>query len=162
MNINNIKKNIVNSDIPNNIKKYSTNNTVTLNNELNDEKQIDKKLLAENIKLLSKQECYIIFNLITQDTDKWTENNNGIFINSNNIKFETLRNINEYVNKIIKNKKKYLNKSIIVETEHIYNNNESNQLLKLSNYEKSIVKRNNYINEQQKFKNNNWFIKKEI
>lgn len=144
------------------IKKYSTNHIITNTIPTINNSPIDKKLLVENIKTLSKSECLIIFNLIRRDTDKYTENNNGIFFNSNNIKPDTLELINTYVSKIISNKKKYNNKSIIVESDTNYNVSEHHKHLKLSNYEKSIVKRNNYINEQQKFKNNNWFVKKEI
>jgi len=144
------------------INKYSTNHIVTNNISTDNNSPIDKKLLVENIKTLSKSECLIIFNLIRKDTDKYTENNNGIFFNSNNIKQNTLELIDNYVNKIISNKQQYNNKSLIVESDTNYNISEYSSPLQLSNYEKSIVKRTNYINEQKKFKNNNWFVKKKI
>ena len=45
----------------------------------------------------------------------------------------------------------------------VNNDSEQNQSnIKLSNYEKAIIKRNHYMIEQKTFKNNNsWFVKKD-
>lgn len=54
-----------------------------------------KKELLKNIKSLSKNEHIQIFYIIKSADIKYTENNNGIFININNIN-------NEILNKLIK------------------------------------------------------------
>lgn len=169
--------NSTNNSIP--IKQYNSNelddivtngNINELDNVVNDGNSneqnqpiIDKKILREKIKLLTKNECIIIFNMIKKNTNKYTENSNGIFINMDYLDNGTLIKINTYVNKITQNK---LNTDMIVvedgistvtnETDH----NQSN--IKLSNYEKAIIKRNHYMIEQKTFKNNNsWFVKKD-
>ena len=145
------------------IKQYNTTTTnkqkdISLNIEL-----IDKKILREKIKQLSKNECIVIFNMIKKNTNKYTENSNGIFINMDYLDNETLIKINKYVNKITENK---LNTNMIVVEDGVsIVTNESEQIhsnIKLSNYEKAIIKRNHYMIEQKTFKNNNsWFVKKE-
>lgn len=180
---NNKKKNIINmseiDDCINNsnnnsipIKQYNTNelddivnngNTNEQNTKLQNQPIIDKKILREKIKLLTKNECIIIFNMIKKNTNKYTENSNGIFINMDYLDNGTLIKINTYVNKITQNK---LNTDMIVVEDGIStvtNDAEQNQSnIKLSNYEKAIIKRNHYMIEQKTFKNNNsWFVKKD-
>jgi len=99
--------------------------------------------------------------MIKKDTDKFTQNNNGIFINLDKLTNKTLLEINNYVNTVTKNKFK-TNDIIVNEICNSVNISSSQSKIKLSNYEKSIIKRNNYIEEQKNFKNsNNWFIKKD-
>ena len=171
---NNKKKNIINmSDIDNCITSSSVNDSIpikqyntandSVDTTLNDTPNIDKKILREKIKMLSKDECSIIFSMIKKNTNKYTENLNGIFINMDYLSNETLIKINTYVNKITLNK---LNTNMIVIEDGVSTvNNESNSTpsnIKLSNYEKAIIKRNHYMMEQKTFKNNNtWFVKKD-
>jgi len=171
---NNKKKNIINmSDIDNCVTSSSVNDSIPIkqynttndgvSNTINDTTNIDKKILREKIKMLSKDECSIIFSMIKNNTNKYTENLNGIFINMDYLSNETLIKINTYVNKITLNK---LNTNMIVIEDGVSTvNNESNSTpsnIKLSNYEKAIIKRNHYMMEQKTFKNNNtWFVKKD-
>ena len=161
---NNKKKNIINmSDIDNcvtlssvndsiPIKQYNTTND-GVSTTVKDTPNIDKKILREKIKMLSKDECSIIFSMIKNNTNKYTENSNGIFINMDYLSNETLIKINNYVNKITLNK---LNTNMIVIEDGVsIVNNESNSMpsnIKLSNYEKAIIKRNHYMMEQKTFK----------
>jgi len=174
---NNKKKNIVNmeevndnlksiSPIP--IKQYNISNQST--NDSSEKLSIlDKRILREKVQTLSKNECKVVFNLIRNDTDKYTENNNGIFINLDNISEKILQQIYNYVNKVTENKINS-DQKIVYELSNnesqnlpdINNSISNNTKIKLSNYEKSIIKRNNYMEEQKDFKNNNnWFIKKD-
>ena len=174
---NNKKKNIVNmeevndnlksiSPIP--IKQYNISNEST-NNSSEKLSILDKRILREKVQTLSKNECKVVFNLIRSDTDKYTENNNGIFINLDNISEKILQQIYNYVNKVTENKINS-DQKIVYELSNnesqnspdINNSISNNTKIKLSNYEKSIIKRNNYMEEQKDFKNNNnWFIKKD-
>lgn len=175
---NNKKKNIVNmeevkdnlksiSPIP--IKQYNISNEST--SESSEKLSIlDKRILREKVQTLSKNECKVVFNMIRNDTDKYTENNNGIFINLDNISEKILQQIYNYVNKVTENKinsdpqivYELSNNESLNQTDSQNNSISNNTKIKLSNYEKSIIKRNNYMEEQKDFKNNNnWFIKKD-
>ena len=169
---NNKKKNIINMEeihssvqdleqVP--IKQYKSN--INKKSDQCDNKHtlsiLEKRLLKDKVLQLSKDECKIVFNMIKKDTNKYTQNNNGIFINLDKITNETLLEINNYVNTVTKNKLK-TNDIIVNEICNSVNITQSQSKIKLSNYEKSIIKRNNYIEEQKNFKNsNNWFIKKD-
>ena len=169
---NNKKKNIINMDEIHNsiedlekvpIKQYKSN--FNEKSDQCDEEQslsiLDKRLLKDKVLQLSKDECRIVFNMIKKDTNKFTQNNNGIFINLDKLTNKTLLEINNYVNTVTKNKFK-TNDIIVNEICNSVNISSSQSKIKLSNYEKSIIKRNNYIEEQKNFKNsNNWFIKKD-
>lgn len=172
---NNKKKNIINMDEIHNsiedlekvpIKQYKSNvNEKSDQCDQCDKEQslsiLDKRLLKDKVLQLSKDECKIVFNMIKKDTDKFTQNNNGIFINLDKLTNKTLLEINNYVNTVTKNKFK-TNDIIVNEICNSVNISSSQSKIKLSNYEKSIIKRNNYIEEQKNFKNsNNWFIKKD-
>ena len=165
----NKKKNIVNMEeiknnlksiLPTPIKQYNIDTTIQSNID-NKLSILDKRILREKVQSLSKNECKVVFNMIKNDTNKYTENNNGIFINLDNISENILQQIYIYVNKVTENK---INNDPLI----VYESNNPNLItsnnpkIKLSNYEKSIIKRNNYMEEQKDFKNNNnWFIKKD-
>lgn len=169
---NNKKKNIINMDEIHNsiedlekvpIKQYKSK-VNEKSDQCNEEQSLsilDKRLLKDKVLQLSKDECRIVFNMIKKDTNKFTQNNNGIFINLDKLTNKTLLEINNYVNIVTKNKFK-TNDIIVNEICNSVNISSSQSKIKLSNYEKSIIKRNNYIEEQKNFKNsNNWFIKKD-
>lgn len=146
------------------IKKYEASNNDNLNTKLTNEtiqfSQKDKLFIKKKMELLIKNEYFKIFNFIEQANIKYTENQNGIFVNLNDADDNTLFKIKEYIETITENRD--INKSFIM------NNNytstlDTNPDIKLSNYEKSIIKKNNYLIEQKTFKNeanvNNWFYK---
>lgn len=54
--------------------------------------------LKKNIEQLDKNELLEIFKIIRSDTKKYTENNNGIFINLKHLKKKTLKKIFNFVN----------------------------------------------------------------
>ena len=156
---NNISKNNL---IP--IKKYeATNNS---NSKINNEEIVNKitkkdKLFIKNkMDLLMKNEYFKIFNFIEESNVKYTENQNGIFVNLNDVDDNTLYKIKEYIETITENRD--INQSLIMDNSYTSNLDHSNDI-KLSNYEKSIIKKNNYLIEQKTFKNetnvNNWFYK---
>ena len=146
---------------PTPIKQYNVNINESIDTNNNKLSILDKKILREKVQTLSKDECKIVFSIIRDDTDKYTENNNGIFINLDNISNIALHKIYKYVNKVTKNK---INNETLIVHESTANMKPiiGGSKIKLSNYEISIIKRNNYMEEQKDFKNsNNWFIKKD-
>jgi len=158
----------LNNDISKNnlipIKKYeATNNS---NSKINNEEIVNKitkkdKLFIKNkMDLLMKNEYFKIFNFIEESNVKYTENQNGIFVNLNDVDDNTLYKIKEYIETITENRD--INQSLIMDNSYTSNLDHSNDI-KLSNYEKSIIKKNNYLIEQKTFKNetnvNNWFYK---
>lgn len=66
----------------------------------------DLKLLRDNISLLQETEHLEIFKIIKQDTDKYSENKNGIFINLSKLSNKTLQHLNNFVYFCFDNKKK--------------------------------------------------------
>merc|ERR1712072_1269384 len=65
----------------------------------------DRKYLKTVINQLSETEHIEIFKIIKNETDKFTENNNGIFINLSNLSDKIILKIVDFVNYCIKNKK---------------------------------------------------------
>ena len=63
------------------------------------------KLLRDNINLLHETEHIEIFKIIKQDTDKFSENKNGIFINLSKLSNTTLKHLNNFVYFCFDNKK---------------------------------------------------------
>ena len=64
----------------------------------------EKQYLKSVINQLSETEHIEIFKIIRSETDKFTENNNGIFINLSKISDNLLSKILDFVNYCIKNK----------------------------------------------------------
>lgn len=146
------------------IKKYEASNNDVLDNKLNNKtkkfSQKDKLYIKKKMDLLIKNEYFKIFNFIEQANSKYTENQNGIFVNLNDVDDNTLFKIKEYIETITENRD--INKSFIMNN-NLTSTVDNNTDIKLSNYEKSIIKKNNYLIEQKTFKNetniNNWFYK---
>jgi len=65
----------------------------------------DLKTLKKLIINLHKNEHIEIFKIIKEDTDKYTENRNGIFINMSKLKLSTIQKIRNFVDFCIENKK---------------------------------------------------------
>ncbi len=158
----------LNNDISKNnlipIKKYeaANNSNSKINNEeiVNKITKKDKLFIKNKMDLLMKNEYFKIFNFIEESNVKYTENQNGIFVNLNDVDDNTLYKIKEYIETITENRD--INQSLIMDNSYTSNLDHSNDI-KLSNYEKSIIKKNNYLIEQKTFKNetnvNNWFYK---
>lgn len=147
------------------IKKYEASNNDNLNTNLTNEtkkfSKKDKLFIKKKMELLIKNEYFKIFNFIEKANTKYTENQNGIFVNLNDVDDDTLFKIKEYIETITENRD--INKSFIMDTNYTTTVDNNNPDIKLSNYEKSIIKKNNYLIEQKTFKNetnvNNWFYK---
>jgi hypothetical protein len=69
---------------------------------------MDIKKIIDDVECMTKEHHIEIFKIINDFDVKYTENNNGIFINMNNINEECLNKINNYVNFINENKKNIL------------------------------------------------------
>ena len=67
----------------------------------------DKRNLIKMIKGLTENEYIEIFKIISNDTDKYTENNNGIFINLNKLKDKKLEQIFHFLEYCQSNNKKF-------------------------------------------------------
>ena len=66
---------------------------------------MDIKKIIEDVECMTKEHHIEIFKILNLYDIKYTENNNGIFINMNNIDEECLNKMNNYVNFINENKK---------------------------------------------------------
>ncbi|AAV50647.1 hypothetical protein [Acanthamoeba castellanii mimivirus] len=103
----------------------------------------DRKHIAESIENLKNDEDYVaIFEILMDDeSNSYTENSNGVFLNLSTVSDTTLDRISKYLNKINTQK----NKHIEVDTDIIPTliNNKNERTYKLSNYEKNIIKQRN-------------------
>ena len=88
----------------------------------------EKKDLVDEIRLLSKHEHLEIFKIIKNGTNKYTENNNGIFVNLSLLDNEIIENIRNFVMFCKQNKK-----NLELEEESI--NTEKNKIFRKQNYE---------------------------
>ena len=55
------------------------------------------RLLKEEIEYLDKSEYYEILKIVQKYNNKYTENNNGIFINMNKLSDETISDIEKFL-----------------------------------------------------------------
>lgn len=102
-----------------------------------------KKRIVSNIdNLKSKTDYMELFKIINNVTDKYTQNNNGVFINLNCLDDSTLQKIEKFLerNKTKEKKNIDLNKQINL-LKSLSDNTTNESILKLTNYEKNIVKR---------------------
>lgn len=100
-----------------------------------------KKNIRDKIKDLSKENYITIFDKIIKDTDVYTENKNGIYVNLNNVSDKTLLEIEKYVIKVLQDKKEMEDKIKCKLPISDYSKQNENEI-KLSNYEKFIVQSN--------------------
>lgn len=111
----------------------------------------ERKKLSAKIMNIKKKDDYIkIFKIINQDpNNKFTENSNGIWLDFKSLSDETISKVEKFLIKL-KNKsdEDSVNSLEYVpySTEENYNNIK-NSGPKLSNYEKSILRRNKYSDE---------------
>jgi hypothetical protein len=62
------------------------------------------EIIESNIKMITEKEDFIaIFNFLHENNIKYTENDNGTFINLNAINKKTLQKLNDLINAILKN-----------------------------------------------------------
>jgi hypothetical protein len=111
----------------------------------------ERKKLSSKIMNIKKKDDYIkLFKLINQDpNNKFTENSNGIWLDFKSLSDQTISKVEKYLIKL-KNKsdEDSVNSLEYVpySTEENFNNLK-NSGPKLSNYEKSILRRNKYSDE---------------
>ena len=112
--------------------------------------------LVNNISKLDEIEHMHIYRMIKEDTDKFTQNKNGLFINLSNISDKKLFEIKEYVDlNIKKNKEKekemlknvYKNEEESENKEEINNDDNNEEML----YEEELLERDDeeYSKEQE-------------
>ena len=137
-----------------------------------------KKELCTKVENLSTEEFKFIFRIIHNDDNKYVENANGVWVNLNEIKDDTIQKIatflknleaTEITKKKLKKESSKINKASInkidIQNHSNYdirsafgidqtksNANQDLTNIALTNYEKSILKKNKYITEQRHFK----------
>lgn len=125
---------------------------------------LNKKILVEKINKLLPIEQEEIFKIIKRFNIKYTENNNGIFINlSNNVDNQYLKEIENYLNYL------EINKTNIKDIEQICTNITNKQKIYDKNNFKLYYFNNNYFNnyilksdnydELLNYLNNNFLLK---
>ena len=62
----------------------------------------DKIKMRERINKLTSNEMLYIFQIVLSSNEYFSENSNGIFIDLNNFKYDTLCEINKYLDKVYK------------------------------------------------------------
>ena len=128
----------------------------------------ERKKISQKIKKLKKKEDYVkLFKIVNSDkNNKFTENSNGIWLDFKILSDETVRKVDNFLKKTLQKKDDNESANSLEYVPYskddlIFNKNTIGP--KLSNYEKSIIKKNNYLIEQKTFKNetnvNNWFYK---
>jgi hypothetical protein len=118
----------------------------------------DRKHVVECIENLKNDKDYVkIFEILTNDdSNSYTHNSNGVFLNLSVVSDSTLDEISKYLRKIDKQNKKKATE-IEVDIDVIPTNNNSrndSRAYKLSNYEKNILKQRNLkkvLNEENEY-----------
>lgn len=77
---------------------------------------LSMKRMIENINGLSESEQFQIFNIIRENKQKYTENQNGVFVNFNQLNLPTLQQIHHFINFFEKQKQTLENQSKLLET----------------------------------------------
>tara|TARA_A100001015_G_C15000130_1_gene718098 strand:+ start:277 stop:738 length:462 start_codon:yes stop_codon:yes gene_type:complete len=115
----------------------------------------EKKKMVYKIEQIKNKKIYIkLFKLISNDNIKFTDNNNGIFINMNSLSNKSLHKINDFLNSYNKSNDIIAtdtNNSTIDTDYKPYSIDEFSDYKtygpKLSNFEKNIIKRNRFNDE---------------
>ena len=107
----------------------------------------ERKKISSKVMSIKKKEDYVrLFKIINQDpNNKFTENSNGIWLDFKSLSDETIEKVEKFLNKIKKkNKTDSINSHEYVP--YSLEENFSNKVNgpKLSNYEKSILRRHKY------------------
>ena len=144
---------------------YPVKKTISLyaNNKIKKYTQADKKCIITRINILklSEHELFHIFKIMSDhNNNTYTKNKNGIFFNLKNTSDLSLAILEDYIH-ILQNRKNNIpkdsdnstedsesNKYSLLEYENIYDNNYH----KLSNYEKTVYKKNKYFLEKNELR----------
>lgn len=107
----------------------------------------ERKKISSKVMSIKKKDDYVrLFKIINQDpNNKFTENSNGIWLDFKSLSDETIEKVEKFLNKIKKkNKTDSINSHEYVP--YSLEENFSNKVNgpKLSNYEKSILRRHKY------------------
>ncbi len=137
-----------------NDKIFNISQELILKKQRNRELYLNKKKLIESVKKLSKDEIVEIFKIFLDNNVHYSENNNGIFINLNNVKEKTLNEINKYID-YIEVKKNDLIDSEIKVIEHKELLGTSNKIV-VDNFEvnKTIYKEYEFQENHEEILNN--------
>lgn len=74
------------------------------------------KRMIDKINGLSESEQFQIFNIIRENKQKFTENQNGVFVNFNQLNISTLQQIHHFINFFEKQKQTLENQNKLLET----------------------------------------------
>ncbi len=137
-----------------NDKIFNISHELMLKKQRNRELYLSKKKLMESVKKLSKDEIIEIFKIFLDNNIPYSENNNGIFINLNNVKEKTLNEINKYID-YLEIKKNDLIDSEIKVIEHKELLGTSNKIV-VDNFEvnKTIYKEYEFQENHEEILNN--------
>jgi len=112
----------------------------------------DRKKISARIKNIKKKEDYVrLFKIINRDSNnKFTENSNGIWLDLKILEDETIYNIDKFLKKILDSKNNLTDSVNSIEyvpysTDEVFVNSGP----KLSNYEKSILRRHKYSDKEK-------------
>lgn len=137
-----------------NDKIFNISHELLLKKKRNHELYLNKKKLIESVKKLSKDEIIEIFKIFLDNNIPYSENNNGIFINLNNVKEKILNEINKYIDYIEVKKNDLINSEVKV-SEQKELLGESNKII-VDNFElnKTIYKEYEFQDNHEEILNN--------
>lgn len=121
-----------------------------------------RKHIVESIENLKNNDDYIaIFDIISEDeTNIYTHNSNGVYLNLSTVSDKTLDKINKYLQKISKTKPSEIDMNVdVIPTS---NNRKNNRTYKFSNYEMNILKQQELrrvLNNENKYEVMNFVSK---
>ena len=102
------------------------------------------KKIQNDISLLSQNELNEIFKILFNNDSKYTQNNNGIFVNLNWLEYDIIVQINNYIDFCIKSHKEIKKHEIM---KNMYNENLNKKKLEvddiISDNDKEVVPENN-------------------
>lgn len=120
-------------------KKYNENNKIDL-----------CKKIQNDISLLSQNELNEIFKILYNNDSKYTQNNNGIFVNLNWLEYDIILQINNYIDFCIKSYKEIKKHEIM---KNMFNENLNKKKIEIQdivceNESKEIINENNAKNQK--------------
>lgn len=137
-----------------NDKVFNISHELMLKKKRNRELHLSKKKLMESVKKLFKDEIIEIFKIFLDNNVAYSENNNGLFINLNNVKEKTLNEINKYIEYIEIKKNDLINSEIkVIEQKELLG--ETNKII-VDNFEvnKTIYKEYEFQENYEEILNN--------
>ena len=114
----------------------------------------DRKHIVELIENLKNDEDYVaIFEILMEDnSNSYTQNSNGVFLNLSVVNDKTLLKIRKYLRKVSKKREQEIEVDVdVIPTDNI---TKIDRAYKLSNYEKNIIKQRNLkkvLNEDNEY-----------